>query len=100
MRAVAWAMRPQVCGTFKSCKIASFDRIRYRRHDADVFMWTFDLIELNGADLRRDPLNVRKATLASVLARAAPGLRLNEHLEADGPVVFHRLFFIAHVPTV
>ena len=52
-------------------------------------MWVFDLIELNGADLRRDPLNVRKATLASVLARAAPGLRLNEHLEADGPDVFH-----------
>ena len=55
--------------------IASFDRIRYRRHDADVFMWAFDLIELNGADLRRDPFNVRKATLASVLVRAAPGLR-------------------------
>src|SRR5580693_9413571 len=89
MRAVAWAMRPQVCGTFKSCKIASFDRIRYRRHDADVFMWAFDLIELNGDDLRRDPLNVRKATLASVPARAAPGLQLNEHLEADGPDVFH-----------
>jgi bifunctional non-homologous end joining protein LigD len=69
--------------------IASFDRIRYRRHDADVFMWAFDLIELNGADLRRDPFNVRKATLASVLARAAPALRLNEHLEADGPDVFH-----------
>ena len=51
-------------------------------------MWAFDLIELNG-DLRHDPLNVRKATLASVLARAAPGLRLNEHLEADGPDVFH-----------
>jgi ATP-dependent DNA ligase len=46
----------------------------------DVFMWAFDLIELNGDDLRRDPLNVRKATLASVLARAAPGLRLNERL--------------------
>jgi bifunctional non-homologous end joining protein LigD len=52
-------------------------------------MWAFDLIELNGDDLRRDPLNVRKATLASVLARAASGLRLNEHLEADGPDVFH-----------
>jgi ATP-dependent DNA ligase len=52
---------------------------------ADVFMWAFDLIELDGADLRRDPFNLRKATLASVLARAAPGLRLNEHLEADGP---------------
>jgi bifunctional non-homologous end joining protein LigD len=31
---------------------------------------------------------VRKATLASVLARAAPGLRLNEHIEADSPTVF------------
>jgi bifunctional non-homologous end joining protein LigD len=69
--------------------IASFNRIRHRHHDADVFMWAFDLIEPNGDDLRRDPLNVRKATLASVLARAAPGLRLNEHLEADGPDVFH-----------
>jgi len=28
--------------------IAQFDRIRYRRHDADVFMWAFDLIELSG----------------------------------------------------
>jgi hypothetical protein len=28
--------------------IASFDRIRYRRHDADLFMWAFDVIELNG----------------------------------------------------
>ena len=46
------------------------------------------MIELNGDDLRRDPLNVRKATLASVLARAAPGLRLNEHIEEDGPTVF------------
>jgi ATP-dependent DNA ligase len=69
--------------------LSSFDRIRYRRHDAEVFMWAFDLIELNGDDLRRDPLQVRKATLASVLARAAPGLRFNEHMEeTDGPLVF------------
>ena len=26
----------------------------------DVFMWDFDLRELNGYDLRRDPLNVDK----------------------------------------
>jgi bifunctional non-homologous end joining protein LigD len=69
--------------------VASFDRIRYRHHDADVFLYAFDLIELDGDDLRRDPLAVRKATLASLLARAAPGLRLNEHLdEEDGPLVF------------
>jgi bifunctional non-homologous end joining protein LigD len=68
--------------------VPSFDRIRYRRHDAAVFLYAFDLIELNGDDLRRNPLEVRKATLASVLAKAALGLRLNEHIEADGPTVF------------
>src|SRR6266481_1449383 len=66
----------------------SFDRIRYRRHDASVFLYAFDLIELNGDDLRREPLDVRKATLASLLKRTAPGLRLNQHIEADGPTVF------------
>jgi bifunctional non-homologous end joining protein LigD len=56
----------------------SFDRIRYRRHDASVFLYAFDLIEFNGDVLRREPLDTRKATLASVLRRAAPGLRLND----------------------
>ena len=27
----------------------------------------FDLLELNGADLRREPIEVRQATLASIL---------------------------------
>ena len=54
----------------------SFDRIRYRRHDASVLLYAFDLIELNGDDLRRKPLDTRKATLALVLRRAAQGLRL------------------------
>jgi bifunctional non-homologous end joining protein LigD len=43
---------------------------------------------LNGDDMRRNPLEVRKATLRSVLAKAGPGLRFNEHLEGDGPTVF------------
>jgi bifunctional non-homologous end joining protein LigD len=69
--------------------VPSFDRIRYRRHDGSVFLYAFDLIELNGDDLRREPLEVRKATLASVLAKAAAGLRLNEHIEhEDGEIVF------------
>jgi bifunctional non-homologous end joining protein LigD len=68
--------------------LACFDRIRYRRHDDRVFLYAFDLIELDGDDLRREPFETRKATLASLLKRAAPGLRLNEHIEADGPTVF------------
>src|SRR5215471_5630381 len=39
-----------------------FDRIRYRRHDESIFLYAFDLIELNGDDLRRDPPEGRKAT--------------------------------------
>jgi ATP-dependent DNA ligase len=40
-------------------------------------------------DLRREPLAVRKATLASLFTRAPPGLRFNEHMdEGDGPLMF------------
>jgi len=47
------------------------------------------LLELDGTDLRREPLEVRKATLASILRKARHGVRLNEHLEhPEGDVVF------------
>jgi len=69
--------------------VSSFDLIRHRQHDGSVFLWAFDLIELDADDLRREPLEVRKATLASLLARAAAGARFNEHFEhEDGPLVF------------
>jgi hypothetical protein len=38
--------------------IANFERIRYRRHDAGIVLYSFDLIELDGDDLRRNPLMV------------------------------------------
>ena len=63
--------------------VARFDRLRHHRVDATVFMYAFDLIELGGDDLRRDPLEVRKATLASVLAKAGAGIRFNEHPDFD-----------------
>jgi len=50
--------------------VASFDLLRNHRANDGVFLYAFDLIELNGDDLRRDPLEVRKATLASILAKA------------------------------
>jgi bifunctional non-homologous end joining protein LigD len=59
-----------------------------RRRDGDAFLYAFDLIELTGDDMRRDPLEVRKATLRSMLAKTSLGLRFNEHLEGDGPTVF------------
>jgi bifunctional non-homologous end joining protein LigD len=66
----------------------SFDHIRYRRHDANVFLYAFDLIELNGDDLRGDPLEARKATLAKVLVNAESGIWFNDHIEDDGSTVF------------
>jgi bifunctional non-homologous end joining protein LigD len=68
--------------------ITSFDHIRYRRNDGDVFLYAFDLIELNGDDLRRDLLDVRKATLRSVLTKVGHGIRWNEHIEGDGATIF------------
>jgi len=53
--------------------VASFDLVRHHRANGSIFLCAFDLIELNGDDLRRDPLEVRKATLASIVAKAGPG---------------------------
>jgi ATP dependent DNA ligase domain len=57
-----------------------FDRLRYRRQDAAVFLFAFDLIELNGQDLRREPIESRKRELGRLLRWSAQiGLQLNEH---------------------
>jgi hypothetical protein len=68
--------------------LAVFERLR-RKHDAgDVFLYAFDLLELDGVDLRREPIETRKATLASLLRGSGAGLRLNEHFEHSGEVVY------------
>jgi bifunctional non-homologous end joining protein LigD len=67
--------------------VPSFNRIRYRRHDDSVFLYAFDLIELDGDDLRHDPLEVRKAALANVLAKAGDGIRLLGGASVAWPLV-------------
>jgi ATP-dependent DNA ligase len=46
------------------------------------------LFELDGADLRRKPIEERKRRLAQLLRKAKPGLQLNAHLDDPGDVVF------------
>jgi bifunctional non-homologous end joining protein LigD len=71
--------------------VASFDLVRHHhRANERIFPYAFGLIELNGDDLRRDPLEGRKATLEMILAKAGSGIRFNEHMEGDGPTVFAR----------
>ena len=52
--------------------------------------FAFDLLHLNGHNTRNLPLRERKALLAELLAHAnSDTLRLSEHLESDGPTIFH-----------
>jgi bifunctional non-homologous end joining protein LigD len=70
-------------------EMTSFQLLRQQRNEPQAFLYAFDLLELNGTDLRREPIEVRKATLASILRKSRPGVRLNEHLEhPDGLTVF------------
>ena len=58
--------------------------LRHRRNEPKAFLYAFDLLELNGTDLCREPIEVRKATLASILRKSRHGVRLNEHPDGEG----------------
>ena len=68
--------------------IAVFDKLRQRRNEWSVFLVAFDLLELNGRDLRREPIEIRKSGLARLLRNAEPGLQLSEHIEHEAAIVF------------
>ena len=70
--------------------LAVFELIRRRRSShADAILCAFDVLELNGDDMRKLPIERRKIVLAKLLGRAPPaGIVLNAHYEADGAAVF------------
>ncbi len=47
--------------------LAVFELIRRRRAHLDAILCAFDLLELNGVDLTREPIETRKRTLKSLL---------------------------------
>jgi ATP-dependent DNA ligase len=55
--------------------LARFDVLRRRRNEAAAFLFAFDLLELDGT-----PLEVREATLASILRKSRPGVRLHRRV--------------------
>jgi bifunctional non-homologous end joining protein LigD len=67
--------------------VSDFNALRSRRRDHDVTLVAFDLIGLDGADLRDNPLSDRKRRLGSILPSQS-GMALCEHLEHDGVKVF------------
>ena len=67
--------------------LTDFEALRRRGAGDIAVLYAFDLIELDGSDLRGMPIETRKATLASLL-RKSGAVRLSEHIAADGPQVF------------
>jgi bifunctional non-homologous end joining protein LigD len=67
--------------------LAVFELIRGHGGEHAVLS-AFDLLELDGEDLRRKPIETRKAMLAKLLERSHLSLVLNEHYEEDGALVF------------
>jgi len=68
--------------------LAVFDLIRGFRHDASATLCAFDLLELDGEDLRRAPIETRKLTLKSFLRDKHAGIAFNEHFTADGAIIY------------
>ena len=68
--------------------IACFELIQRWDTNDSVFMWAFDLIEVNGQDMRHDRLEKRKDALRVLLGRTSTGVSFNEHIEGDGPILF------------
>jgi len=68
--------------------VAVFDLIR--RHDTvtNAEHCAFDLLELNGRDLRRNPIEKRKELLADLLSGSRHSLVLNECFRENGEIVF------------
>jgi ATP-dependent DNA ligase len=52
--------------------LATFHLLRHRRNEPQAFLYAFNLLELDGTDLRREPIEVRKTTLASILRKSPP----------------------------
>jgi bifunctional non-homologous end joining protein LigD len=68
--------------------IAVFDALHRRRRATDAMLHAFDLLELNGKDIRLLPLGDRKAKPERLLAGSAAGIVFNEHTDEDGATVF------------
>ena len=68
--------------------VTDFNALHSRLNDNRAFAYVFDLLMLEDADIRPLPLGERRKQLAKLLRKAKPGIRLSEHIEEDGPLVF------------
>jgi bifunctional non-homologous end joining protein LigD len=68
--------------------LAVFDLLRRRWHGEDVILCAFDLLELDGRDMPRAPIEERKSALAKLLRKSIDGIAFNEHYSGDGAIIY------------
>ena len=66
-----------------------FDLIRNYRYGSSATLCAFDVLELNGQDLRDRPLEERKAALKMLHRPSHPGIAYNRHFDVEGSIVFY-----------
>jgi bifunctional non-homologous end joining protein LigD len=67
--------------------VTDFERMRSavgRKGSREAFLYAFDLLELDGVDLRREPWSDRRWRLANLLRNATDGIRLSDHIDGAG----------------
>jgi bifunctional non-homologous end joining protein LigD len=70
--------------------VAVFDALHRRGTVSEAMLYGFDLLELDGQDLRGLPLVDRKKRLARLLGRRRLGIVLSEHTNEDGATIFRQ----------
>ena len=68
--------------------LAVFELIRSHRTNAAAVLCAFDLLEVNGEDVRHEPIEDRKRRLAGLLRLPHDGIAINEHFSGDGAVIY------------
>jgi bifunctional non-homologous end joining protein LigD len=70
--------------------LAVFDLVRSWPTNLSAVLCAFDQLELDGEDLRRLPIEIRKAGLVQLLRSPHPGVALNEHHVGHGDIVYQQ----------
>ena len=69
--------------------ISDFNGLHSRKHDDEVMLYAFDILTLEGDDLRSPPLHLRKTKLARLLARRPEGIFASDYERGEiGPDLF------------
>jgi bifunctional non-homologous end joining protein LigD len=71
--------------------VSDFNGLHSRRHDDEVQLYAFDILALDGEDLRKLPLALRKTDLARLLARRPEGIFVSDFEQGEiGPDLFRQ----------